>query len=111
MREIQRSINRTGKNNPIYGKSISISTKALMIKAKIGENNPASKSVYLYSIDPVTKDLTLINFFNTCSDTAKYLNFSIRTLSHYLDKNKIYKGKWILSTSLISTSPRKLARR
>jgi len=108
IRKIQRSINRTGKNNPMYGKSISISTKALMSKAKIGKNNPASKSVYLYSIDPVTKDLTLINFFNTCSDTAKYLNFSIRTLSNYLDKNKIYKGKWVLSTSLISTAPASL---
>jgi group I intron endonuclease len=108
MRKIQRSINRTGKNNPMYGKSLSISTKALMSKAKIGENNPASKSVYLYSIDPVTKNLTLINFFNTCSDTAKYLNFSIRTLSNYLDKNKLYKNQWILSTSLISTFPASL---
>jgi group I intron endonuclease len=52
MTKIQRDINRTRENNPMYGKTFSIYTKVLMSKVKIGENNPASKSIYLYSIDP-----------------------------------------------------------
>lgn len=59
MIEIQKSINRIEENNPMYGKTFSTYTKTLMSKAKIGENNPASKSVYIYLFDPETKDLIL----------------------------------------------------
>ena len=36
MCEIQRSIDSTGENNPMYDKTLSTSTKALISKVKIG---------------------------------------------------------------------------
>jgi len=36
--------------------------------------------------------------FDTCAEGAKYFNCSNATISRYLDTNKLYLNKWILSS-------------
>jgi hypothetical protein len=70
-----------------------------MSAALRGEKNPISKNVFVYSFDSETKDIILYKSFNTSIEAAKYFDCSTRNLSRYLDKNKLYKKLWILSTS------------
>lgn len=90
---------RTGEKCHNYGRTHSAETKVLMSIVKLGENNPKSKKVFVYSFDSGTKETILFKSFNTCLDTAKYFNCSNVTISNYLDKNRIYKKKWILLSS------------
>lgn len=76
------------------GKCISAETKALMSLAKY-------KTIFAYISDTDSKGLILYKFFNSCTDAAKHFNCITRTLSRYLDKNKLYKDQYILSSSLI----------
>jgi group I intron endonuclease len=102
MSEIQKSIDRagekhpmfgrTGDNNPMFGKT---GEKNPMF-GKTGENHPKSKKVFVYSSNPLTK---LEHEFASCKEAAKYFNCSKRTLSNYVDKNKLYKKQWILYSS------------
>lgn len=73
------------------GKLISAETKALMSLAK-------NKTIFVYTSDPDSKDLILYKFFNSCIEAAKYFDSTTRTISRYLDKNKLYKNQWILSS-------------
>jgi group I intron endonuclease len=77
------------------GKCVSAETKALMSLAK-------NKIVFVYTLDSDSKDLILYKFFNSCIDAAKFFDCTTRTLSRYLDKNKLYKNQWIFSSSLIN---------
>jgi len=77
------------------GKCLSAETKALMSLAK-------NKIIFVYTLDSDSKGLILHKFFNSCIDAAKYFDCTTRTLSRYLDKNKLYKNQWILSSSLIN---------
>lgn len=77
------------------GKCLSEETKALMSLAK-------NKTIFVYTLDSDSKGLILHKFFNSCVDAAKYFDCTTRTLSRYLDKNKLYKDQWILSSSLIN---------
>lgn len=90
----QRSIDRTGENNPrgFLNKSHTPEAKALISLAKY-------KKIFVYSFDPESKDLVLYKSFNSCIEIAKYFDCSTRSISNYLDKNKLYKKQWILSTS------------
>lgn len=108
------SIAQSGKNNPMYGKISGNHPKGMLGKShsqetikkmsgknnpmygKTGENHPMSKSVFVYSFDSETKNIILYKSFNTCIEAAKFFDCSIRTLSRYLDKNKLYKNQWIL---------------
>jgi len=111
------------ENNPMFGRSHSEETKALMrknhsrwmlgrtlssdtiskmIKARSGENNAnfgKYKKVYVYSLDSVSNEKTLYKFFNSSLETALFFNCTRRTISRYLDKNTLYKNVWVLSTS------------
>jgi len=70
---------------------------------RTGENHPMSKKVFVYNtLDSDSKALILHKSFNTCAEAAKYFDCDIRTISNYLDKNKLYKNQWILSSSLIA---------
>ena len=80
------------------GKIHSTETKSKISNALSGESNPMSKSVFVYSFDPDMKDIILYKSFNTCIEAAKYFDCSTRTLSRYLNKKKLYKEQWILSS-------------
>jgi group I intron endonuclease len=102
MKITHSNIDRTGKNNPMFGKTgenhpmfgrtHSIETLAKMSLAK-------NKRVYIYTKDSVSNELILFKSFENYSEVIKYFDFSKRTLSRYLNKNKLYKNNWILSTS------------
>jgi group I intron endonuclease len=93
------SIAKQSKNHPMFGKSHSLDAITKISQALSGENNSMSKSVFVYSFNLEIKDFILYKSFNTCIDAAKYFNCSTRSISRYLDKNKIYKKQWILFSS------------
>ncbi len=103
------------------GRTLSAETKARMSKAKIADNHPKgmlgkthtaetrskislafNKKVWVYSFDSISNERILFKYFNSCTEAALFFNCSTRNISNYLDKNKLYKNKWILSSSLIS---------
>jgi group I intron endonuclease len=92
----------SGENNPMYGKTHTPEAKVLISNAKSGENHPnfgKYKKVFIYSFDSKSKGLILYKSFDNSLETIKYFGCSRRTLSLYLDKNRLYKKQWILYTS------------
>jgi len=87
----------------MFGESHSIEAITKISKAMYGENHPMSKSVFVYSFNGYseTKDIILYKSFYTCIEAAIFFDCSTRNLTRYLDKNKLYKKKWILSSSKI----------
>ncbi len=67
-------------------------TRALMSLAK-------NKKVYVYTMDTVLNERILFKSFNSCAETMKYLNCSKMTITRYIDSNKLYKNKYILSSN------------
>lgn len=57
-----------------------------------------SKNVFVYSINLETQETTQYKSFNTCTDAAKFFDCSTRNISRYLDKGRLYKNQWILSS-------------
>lgn len=55
-----------------------------------------SKKVYVYTNE---NPKILFQLFNSCNETAKYFNCNRKTISNYLDKNKLFKKKWLLFSS------------
>lgn len=111
-------VSKAGKNNPMAGKIHSQETIILMKKPKsedtkakmseshkklnkIGKYNPMGKNVFVYSFDLKTQKLILSKTFESCTESAKYFDTSVVTITKYLDKNKLYKNNWILFSSLI----------
>jgi len=93
----------SGQNNHMFGKSLSSETLALMSEAKSGDNNPMFgkyKKVFLYTLDSDSKGLILYKSFNSRVDAIEFFDCSPRTISNYLDKNKLYKKQWILSSTM-----------
>ncbi len=94
------------------GRILSADTKALMSQARVGKTLPAKtkekmslakfKKIFVYTKDLDSNELILYKCFDNYTETAIYLNCSKRTLFYYVDKNKLYKNKWILATSLIT---------
>lgn len=103
---------KTGKNNPNFGKFFSAEIIEKLSEAKIGENNPyynktgenhpASKKIFVYLSHLETKGLILYKSFETCTEAAKHFKCSNATISYYLNKKKLFKKHWILSTSLLN---------
>jgi group I intron endonuclease len=98
MSEAQKSIDRKGENNPMFGKT--------------GESNPfygrthsaetlakMNKKVFIYTFDSVSKEKKLFKSFNNITEAAEHYKCSKRTLFYYIDKNKLYKKQWMLSSS------------
>src|SRR5690606_31607423 len=101
-----------GENNPMFGKkggTISEETRLKMSLAKSGKKLSTeakyklSKKVYLYIIDPVSNKKILLETFNSNLDTAKYFDCDKKTIYNYKDTGKLYKKKWILSSSILCT--------
>jgi group I intron endonuclease len=82
---------KTGQNNPNFGKSLSKETKAKISEA-------LSKKVFIYFFDPISNKIILHKCFDNYLDTSKYFNCTKRTLFNYIDKNKLFKEQWVLST-------------
>ena|SRR5690606_32130189 len=97
----------------MYGKTHSEETKRLMSEARLGKyagsNNPfygkshtaetivkLSKKVYVYTINFATNELTMYKCFNSYTETATYFNCVNRTISNYIDKNKLFKNQYLL---------------
>jgi group I intron endonuclease len=111
-----------GKNHPNFGKARSFETRVLisknhargmlgrthssetilkMIKARTAEKNPnfgKYKKVFVYSFDSISNEKTLYKIYDSSLEVALYFNCTRRTISRYLDKNKLFKKQWILST-------------
>ena len=77
----------------MFGKSHSAETLELMSLAK-------SKMVFVYSFNLETKVTILDKSFNTCAEAAKYFNCTTRSISNYLDKDKLFRKNLILSSTM-----------
>ena len=56
------------------------------------------RTIYLYTSDKSS----LINTFNSGRKAAEYLETSHSTIMRYSRNGLVFKGQWILSTSLIT---------
>jgi NUMOD1 domain len=68
--------------------------KSKETKLKISITN--SKKLFIYINESSSNKKILDKSFDNFSKAAKYLNCSKRTLSRYIDNNKILKKKWFL---------------
>ena len=88
MSEIQKNINRTGVNNPMFGLigenhhlfelSYSIASKAKMSEAK-------ETTIFIYD----TQSL-LLNTFNSANKAAEIFNYSHTTILRNANNNKLF---------------------
>jgi group I intron endonuclease len=95
----------SGENHPMFGKTHSVETTTKMSEAqekvnRSSSNNHMAKKVYVYSND---NPITLILTFNTQTEAANHFKCSNATISFYIDTNKLYKKKLILSSSMIES--------
>lgn len=95
MSEIQKSINRTGVNNPMYGK-IGDSHPTFGLSHSIASRAKISfaKGTIIYVYD--TQSL-LVNTFYSANKAAEFFNCSHTTILRYAKNNKLFKDKWYLS--------------
>jgi group I intron endonuclease len=99
---------KDSENNPMYGKFHSKETKLKMSKIRKGKLQSKetklkisltnSKKVFIYINDSTLNKKIFFKSFDNFSEAAEYLNCSKRTLSRYIDKNKILNKKWVLFT-------------
>jgi group I intron endonuclease len=103
---------KKGENHPMFGKTHSIETIGKMSEAKIGKTRSAetkalislslNKKIIVYSFDTEMKETIFYKSFDSRTETSKYFNCCNATISRYLDKNKLFKKQYILSTFLIT---------
>ena len=89
----------SGENHYNFGKTHLAQTLALMSEAKMGNKNLMSKKVFVYSFNLEMKETTLYKSFDTYTEATKHFNCSNATISKYLNKNKLYKNQWFLTSS------------
>jgi group I intron endonuclease len=106
---------KSGKNHFNFGKTISAETKALLSKALSGDNHRMFGK--LHSAETVAKISaargggiifvydskgSLHNTFTSAREAGIYFNCTHSTILKYCRNGLMFKGQWILSTSLIS---------
>lgn len=91
----------TGNPRGMLGKTHSLDSIKLMSEANKGENNPKSKKVFVYSKDNLTE---LLFEFSTYTEAGKYFNCNRKTISNYIDNDKIYQDKWVISSTRLDNS-------
>jgi len=108
---------RTGVNSHLFGKTLSEETrKKLSIVNKnkkykqetldkislalTGSNNFQSKKVFLYSSE---NPLILHKEFETYTSTAEYIGCHSSHIRRIIDKDKLFKNKWILRSNLLNS--------
>lgn len=92
---------RINANNSMFNKSQRDESKLIMSQIKIGKLRSLetklkisltnSRKVFIFTDEKIK-----IKHFNSYSEAAEYLNCSIRTISRYIDKNKLYKKNFFL---------------
>lgn len=104
----------SGENHPMFGKIHSAGTKAKMSVAKVGESHhmfgkllPAETktkisitkgtAIYVYDIDGL-----LVDSFSSVRNTAEFFDCHHQTIMRYVNKDKLLKNKWKLTTILIN---------
>jgi group I intron endonuclease len=75
-------------NNSNYGKAHTLETKAKMSATR-------GTAIFVYSEDDL-----LVNNFPSARQTGKFFNTDSKTILRYLKSGKVFKEKWILSSSL-----------
>jgi hypothetical protein len=71
-----------------------------MSEAKSGAKNPMCKKVFVYCLDSESKITIFYKEFSSCAEAALFFDCTTRSISNYLDKNKLYKKQWILSSTM-----------
>jgi group I intron endonuclease len=105
---------KEGENNPMFGKFHSKETKLKMSEIKKGKpiteqaklkmSLANSKKVFIFTSDSLSNEKTLFKIFDNFLEATEFLKCSKRTLSRYLDKNKIFREKWLLFSKDISSN-------
>jgi group I intron endonuclease len=100
-----------GIHNPMFGRIHSLETKLSLSSINTGINNPMfgrtgdnnilSKKVYIYEKDNLTN---LFKEFSSYTEAANFFECHRKTIYRYIDKNIYYKNKWIISSTLITSS-------
>lgn len=95
-------LTRSGESHPFFGKKhteeskvknrLSNIGKTRSIETKIKIGLASTKSVFVYSLEEFNLHIS----FNSCKDAAEYFNCTQRSISKYLDKDIVYKKKWLL---------------
>ena len=107
MSKVQNSIDKTGENNPMFGKTHSAETRAKMSEAHKGKSQSAETiakisatqgtAIYIYNSVGI-----LVNTFTSAKKAALHFECSQSTILKYAQNGQKFKENWILSTSLIS---------
>lgn len=102
----------------MFNKSHSDESKLIMSQMKIGKLRSLetklkisltnSRKVFILSANRRQDEKIKIKHFNSYSEAAEYLNCSIRTISRYIDKNKLYKKNFFFYSVKISLSAKNL---
>jgi group I intron endonuclease len=116
----QRSINRTGEDNPMFGQTHTPEARAIMslvqmrvdrtgeknpMFGRTGENHPmfgqihSKKKVYLYSYDNPS---VLYKEFNSYTEAGAFFDCHRKTIYRHIDSEKLYLDKWILCSKVKS---------
>jgi len=111
----------SGENNHFYGKTHTIETKASISRSLSGKTHseetktkmslmrkgkPVSpntlektrKKVFVYSKNDLT---TVLMEFNSYTEAGKYFNCNGTTISRNINTNKVFRDKWVLSSTLL----------
>jgi group I intron endonuclease len=91
MSEAQKKVDRTGGNNPMYGKQHCSETIAKMSIVKGGG------IIYVYDLQG-----SLINSFSSARKAAKFFSTNHQAIMRYVRNGEIFKEQWKLSSTLIS---------
>jgi group I intron endonuclease len=108
---------RTGVNSHLFGKTLSEEAKknlSIVNKNKkykqetldkislalTGSNNFQSKKVFLYSSE---NPLILYKEFETYTSAAEYIGCHSSHIRRIIDKDKLFKNKWILRSNLLNS--------
>lgn len=91
MSEAQKKVDRTGGNNPMYGKQHCSETIAKMSIVKGGG------IIYVYDLQG-----SLINSFSSARKAAKFFSTNYQAIMRYVRNGEIFKEQWKLSSTLIS---------
>jgi group I intron endonuclease len=82
--DAQQSVDRTGANNPMYGKGHTEETKRSISRT-------LQKPTYLYNLDN-----TLLHTFSSRVEAAQWLEVDGKTVYNYMKSGKVFKGKYFI---------------
>lgn len=107
MVKIQNSMDKTGGNNPMFGKTHSAEAKAKISESRKGKTRSAetiakisaTQGTAIFVYDSVG---TLVNSYTSARKAAIHFECSQSTILKYAQNGQKFQGNWILSTSLVT---------